>query len=486
VITPERGPAALDAMAAEVDQLLASADRALARGYPGERPGRQPVHTAYLPADRFGPGLAARWGRQALAALQDWAPGPADFGRAMGLPAALAADVRSRVLAKLIAEPVEDLRLDFEDGYGDRGDDAEDGDARRAAECLAAEVAAGAAPPFTGLRCKSLEPATRRRALRTLDAFLAGLLARGPLPDGFVITLPKVTSADQVTAMARVCGLLEQAHGLTPGALVFEVQVETPQVILGADGTAVIARCVHAAHEGRLTGLHYGTYDYSAALGIAAQQQSLEHPVADHARAVMQVAAAGTGVRLCDGSSNVLPEGGRDQVIEAWARHARLVRRSLDRGFYQGWDMHPAQLASRYAATFGFFREGLPAAAARLRGYVERRTGAGTDGAGSGTDGAGSGRDGAGTGRDGAGTDGAGSGTDGAGSGTDGAGSAAGQGERVLEEPATARALAGFLRRGLDCGAVTEPELAGLTGLDRAGLEALAVPLGAGGRRWPS
>jgi citrate lyase beta subunit len=337
----------------------------------------------------------------------------------MGLPERLAADVRSRVLAKLITEPIEDLRLDFEDGYGDRGDGAEDADASRAAGLLAAEAATGKAPPFTGLRCKSLEPATRRRAIRTLDAFLGGLLSRGPLPDGFVVTLPKVTSADQVTAMARLCGLLEDSHGLPPGALVFEVQVETPQLILGSDGAAVIARCVHAAHEGRLTGLHYGTYDYSAALGIAAQQQSLEHPVADHARAVMQVAAAGTGVRLCDGSSNVLPEGGRDQVIEAWTLHARLVSRSLDRGFYQGWDMHPGQLASRYAATFGFFREGLPAAAARLRGYVGReRSG-------------------------------------------------------VLEEPATARALAGFLRRGLDCGAATEPELTELTGLDRAGLDAL-------------
>ena len=237
------------------------------------------------------------------------------------------------------------------------------------------------------------------------------------------MTLPKVTSADQVTAMARLCAALEQAHGLAPGRLVFEIQVETPQLILGADGTAVIARCVHAA-EGRLTGLHYGTYDYSAALGIAAQQQSMEHPVADHARAVMQVAAAGTGVRLSDGSTNVAPEGGRDQVIAAWQLHARLVRRSLDRGFYQGWDLHPAQLASRYAATFGFFREGLPAAAARLRSYVGREPG------------------------------------------------------RILEEPATARALAGFLARGLDCGAVTEPELAELTDLDRAGLDTLSGSAG--------
>jgi citrate lyase beta subunit len=408
----------LEEMAAETDRLLAGADRALAAGYPGPRPGRQPVHTVYVPADRFGTGLAAGWGRQAAAALETFAPGTAEFRSAMGLPAALAGDVRSRVLAKLIAEPIEDLRLDFEDGYGMRGDDAEDADVRRAAACLAAEIAAGAAPALCGLRCKSLEPGTRRRAIRTLDGFLAESLSRGPLPDGFVVTLPKVTSADQVTAMVRLCERLEQAHRLAAGRLLFEVQVETPQVITGADGTITVARCVHAGGS-RLTALHYGTYDYSAALGIAAHQQSMDHPVADHARAVMQVAAAGTGVRLSDGSSNVVPEGDPEQVHAAWQQHARLVRRSLERGYYQGWDLHPAQLASRYAATFGFFREGLATAAGRLRGYLERAGGP------------------------------------------------------VLEEPATARALAGFLARGLDCGAVTEPELEALTGLDRRGLDAL-------------
>jgi hypothetical protein len=356
------------AMAAEADRFLAHADRALAAGYPGPRPGRQPVHTVYVPADRFCAGLAAGWGRQAAAALETFAPGPGEFGAVMGVPAGLAADVRSRVLAKLTAEPVEDLRLDFEDGYGLRGDDAEDADVRGAAACLAAEIAAGAAPGHCGVRCKSLEPATRRRAIRTLDGFLAELLSYGGLPDGFVVTLPKVTSADQVTAMVRLCEGLD---------------------------------------------------DYSAALGIAAHQQSMEHPVADHARAVMQVAAAGTGVRLSDGSSNVLPEGSAGQVIAAWELHARLVRRSLERGYYQGWDLHPAQLASRYAATFGFFTDGLETAADRLRGYLERAGGP------------------------------------------------------VLEEPATARALAGFLARGLDCGAVTEPELTALTGLDRPGLDAL-------------
>lgn len=432
--TPQRWPASpAETAGAELDALLADADRALATGYPGERPSRQPVHTIYVPADTYQPGLPARWGSQALDALAQWAPEPADFAVAMGLSPGLAADVLPLVRAKLAAEPVEDLRLDFEDGYGDRGDEAEDADAASAAAALAAAAAGGSAPPFTGLRCKSLEPGTRRRAIRTLDIFLAellrgglphrgllhgGAMRDGRLPSGFAVTLPKVTSAAQASAMARLCDRLEEAHGLAPGQLVFEIQVETPQVILGADGTAVIARCVHAS-AGRLIGLHYGTYDYSAALGIAAAYQSMEHPVADYARAVMQVAVAGTGVRLSDGSTNVLPGGGRDEAIAAWRLHSRLVRRSLERGFYQGWDTHPGHLASRYAATYGFFREGLPLACARLRGYAARTPGG------------------------------------------------------LLEEPATARALAGYLARGLDCGAVSAAEVAALAGLDPAGLDAL-------------
>jgi citrate lyase beta subunit len=283
---------------------------------------------------------------------------------------------------------------------------------------LAAAVAAGSAPPFTGIRCKSLEPATRLRAIRTVSLFLAELLAHGTMPAGFVLTLPKVSSADQVQAMALLCDRWEQAFALAGGSLVFEMQAETPQLILGADGGATVARCVHAGGE-RLIGVHYGTYDYSAALGIAGEFQRLDHPAADHARAVMQVAVAGTAVRLSDGSLNVLPTGSPADVIAAWREHSRLVRRSLERGFYQGWDLHPAQLASRYAATYGFFLAGAPRACDRLRSYSES-----------------------------------------VGSGT-------------LEEPATARALAGFLLRGLDCGALSAANIGERSGLDRAALSAL-------------
>jgi citrate lyase beta subunit len=398
---------------ARLDRQLEDVDSQLATRYPGTAGGRQPVHTVYVPADRCHPGLAGEWGAQALAVLAEHGPSAAELADGLGLPADLMAQLYGRVRGKLEREPIEDLRIDFEDGYGHRSDGEEDADALSAAGALAA---AGHATPFSGIRFKSLEAATRRRGVRTLDLFLGALLGHGGLPDGFVVTLPKVSSAGQVGAMAGLCERLEQAHGIEPGRLRFELQIETPQAVLGADGTATVAQMIHAS-RGRCSALHYGTYDYSAAVGVAAAYQSMDHPAADHAKAVMQVAAAGTGVQLSDGSTNVLPVGDRQQVLAAWRLHLRLVRRSLERGYYQGWDMHPAQLVTRYTGTYGFFRDGLAVAAARLRAYAGK------------------------TGSD------------------------------VLDEPATAQALAGFLVRGLDCGALDGAETYALTGLDRADLD---------------
>jgi citrate lyase beta subunit len=375
-----------------VDDLLAGDDAERERLYPGAAAGRQPVHTVYVPADRFGPDTIDRWRGEALAALDEHGPLPG-----------VAADVEADVRGKLATEPIEDLRIDFEDGYGVRPDDEEDAAARAAATALRES----AAPAFVGIRMKSLEAATRRRGLRTLDLFLDEL---GAVPAGFRVTLPKVTSVRQVEAMAEVCAGTD---------LRFEIQIETPQAVLGADGTALVARMLHAA-GGRCAGLHYGTYDYSASIGIAAAYQSMEHPVADHAKAVMQLAAAGTGVPVSDGSTNVLPVGDTDAVQAAWALHLRLVRRSLERGFYQGWDLHPAQLPTRFAATFGFYREGSTAAVQRLRAYLQRQAGG------------------------------------------------------VLDEPATARALAGYLQRGIDAGALDADVLAAAVGVPLADLGHLA------------
>ncbi|MET3922994.1 aldolase [Arthrobacter sp. UYEF20] len=403
---------------ARIEEQLAATDQLLDRSYPGDDGSRQPVHTVYVPADRFTPSLAAEWGAQALATAEALG-GLARLGSLLGQDSGLASAVAERVAAKLASEPIEDLRLDFEDGYGDRGDDAEDADAVAAANAVAAAVAAGTAPPFIGIRFKCFEAATRARGLRTLDLFVSTLAAAGELPAGLILTLPKVTTVAQVQAMDFAVSRLEEVHGLPAGRLRFEVQVETPQLILGPDGTSPVAQLPHAV-PGRISALHYGTYDYSASLQISAEYQSMEHPVADFAKEVMQLAVAGTGIRLSDGSTNIIPVG--DGVEDAWRIHGRLVRRSLERGFYQGWDLHPAQLPSRFAATYAFYREGLPAAAARLRNYVERTEGG------------------------------------------------------VMDEPATARALAAFVLRGVQCGAVGTEEVQALAGVELSQLTALAHP----------
>jgi len=353
----------------ELDALLAGADADLVTRFPGDRSAPQPIHTVYVPADRYDDDTVPAYGTTALAVLDECAS-------VVGANAALV----ERVRARLETRPVDDLRIDFEDGYGTRPDEVEDADARRVA------------PAGHGIRFKSFEQPTRARGLRTLEIWRS----EGGTGN---ITLPKVTSPDQVRAMVLVCDRL--------GVEQFEIQVETPQSVTRID------EIIDAA-GGRCSGLHYGTYDYSASLGIAAAYQSLEHPVADHAKAVLQVAAAGTGIFLSDGSSNVLPVG--THRAEAWRLHARLVRRSLERGFYQGWDLHPTQLPSRFLATFAFYREGLPLAVERLQAYVARRD------------------------------------------------------SGFLDEPATTVGLAGFLLRGLDCGAVDPHE----AGLDLAELKRLA------------
>ncbi|HET7666682.1 MAG TPA: aldolase/citrate lyase family protein [Mycobacterium sp.] len=408
-----------DALADELDARLADADSALAAGYPGDRGRRQPVHTVYVPADRYDSGTVRGWAGEARQTLTAHGGSETELAEALGLQPSVAAEIYPRILRKLDAEPIEDLRIDFEDGYGNRPDDDEDAATIAAAQALAASIAAGDAAPFSGIRVKSLEAPTRRRGLRTLQLFVRTLIDAGGLTDGFLITLPKVTSTEQVDAFVFALGRVEESCSLPPGTLHFEIQVETPQAILGADGAALIARMIHAGGE-RVTGLHYGTYDYSASLGVAAGFQSLEHPVADHAKAVMQVAAAGTGVFVSDGSTNVLPVGDRAQVRAAWRLHVRLVRRSLEWGIYQGWDMHPAHLPSRYVATYSFFREGLAGAAERLRAYVH------------------------------------------------------GGQSGFLDEPATAAAMAGFLLRGLECGALDAAELDTLVGVEPAALATLA------------
>lgn len=403
----------LSALAARIEDVTAG-HRAR---YPGDLAGRQPVHTVYVPADRFAADTTPAYGREALRLLSTHVAAPSELAAVAGVedPATLER-VHDRVERKLAREPVEDVRIDFEDGYGARDDADEDRDAGRAAIALASALADGSAPAFHGLRVKSFADGQHRRSIRTLDIFLTTLLDRvGTVPSGFVVTFPKVIATEHVAAFAELLARFEAELGLPAGALGFEVQIETTQSIFDEHGGLALARYRTAA-DGRLRAAHFGVFDYTAACGLPADEQRLDHPACDFARHVMQVTLAGTGVRLSDGSTNIVPaDDTPSATLTAWRLHAAHVRHSLRHGFYQGWDLHPAQLVSRFTAVYAFLLADLDAVVGRVRRWAAGRA---ADGG-------------------------------------------------VLDEPATVAALLAKLRRAVDSGAVEEPQL-----LDAAGIDA--------------
>jgi citrate lyase beta subunit len=383
-------------------EALGEANRAFARLYPGERPVRQPVHTVYGGAHLFKAETTRRLGELAAQAMATYARDPAELARGLGFDGtsgaagAAALDdtalgaLHARVLAKLAREPVEDFRIDFEDGFGARSDAEEDTVAEAAASEVARGVAQGLLPPFIGIRIKSFGDEWKERGARTLGLFVDRLLAAtaGRLPDNFVVTLPKVTVAEQPRTLVRLFEILERRHRLAAGTLRLEIMIETTQALIGADGRSPLPGFL-AACEGRCTGAHFGTYDFTASCNITAAYQAMEHPLCDLAKGLMMLAFAGTGIFLSDGATNIMPVGphrappggalsaaqndeNRTVVHAAWRRAHRDIRRSLVSGFYQGWDLHPAQLPVRFATCYGFFREGLAQAGERLRNFVEK------------------------------------------------------------------------------------------------------------------
>ena len=408
--------------------ILDALDKANARvtaQFPGDSPARQPVHTVYGGAHLFKADAASKLGAVALRSLQEHAPDAATFAAALGLDPALADRIYLRVIDKLTQEPVEDFRIDFEDGFGHRPDEEEDRFALSAADEVAAGLTAHTLPPSIGIRIKPLNEELKRRSLRTFDLFLTRLVDQigrsaerppsGFLPSNFVVTLPKVTSPEQVTALAAACDAFEYWRELPPGMLRFELMIETTQSVFASDGSVALPRLI-AEGGGRIVAAHFGTYDYTAACGITAAHQHMLHPVCDFAKHVMQVTLAGTGVWLSDGATNVMPIGSREVVHRAWRLHAEHVRHSLVTGFYQGWDLHPAQLPSRFAAVYSFFLEGLAAASERLKNFVQKAAQATLVG-------------------------------------------------DVFDDAATGQGLLNYFLRAMNCGAITEAEAVTMSGL---------------------
>lgn len=356
--------------------------------FPGESGEHQPVHTVYGGAQIFRADTAGRLGELALQSLERYAPHAEALAEALGRNAdPVIAALYPRVVEKLEREPVEDFRIDFEDGFGIRPDPEEDDAAVTAAEQVALGMEARSLPPVVGIRIKQLSPELRTRAFRTLDLFFSSLVARsgGKIPARFHVTLPKVVAVEQAAVFGESLGVLEDRLGLDEGSIRAELMIEITRSIVDEQGRVNVARLVRAAGE-RCVAAHFGTYDYTASCQITAAYQGMTHPACDFARHMMQVALAGTGIWMSDGATNVLPvpihpvesptpEQARENTVavhDAWRQHFREIQHSLVHGFYQGWDLHPAQLVTRYAAVQAFFLESLDAAATRLRNFVDQ------------------------------------------------------------------------------------------------------------------
>jgi hypothetical protein len=358
--------------------VLKAANQKHARLYPGDATGRQPVHTFIAPADTFAADSAQRAGQQALDILDKFAPTPGALAKIVGLPATfpgLADTVRARVIDKLAREPIEDYRLDFEDGYGTRADAEEDGHAESAARAVAEGLKAATLPPFIGVRIKPLSRELNERSLRTLDIFVTTLVKTARrLPPNFAVTATKVMTPAHVSVLAARCSALEKKLRLPRHAIQLELMIETPQAILAPDGRVALPALVRAG-RGRVRGAHFGVYDYTALCGITAAWQHPRHLACDVARELMRVALAQTGVMLSDGSSNVLPIP--PHVHAAWKQHFDDVTHSLVNGFYQGWDLHPGHLPTRYAAVYAFYLSARPAATLRISNFFTKAATAG-------------------------------------------------------------------------------------------------------------
>jgi len=367
---------------------LQKANTAFQKIYPGDRSERQPVHTLYGGANLFKYDSAKALGDRGLEILGMYAPDHKIFGEVFGFDNAdFGKKIYDKVIAKLKKEAIEDFRIDFEDGYGNRSNEEEDETAVTAAKEVAKGMKEKTLSPFIGIRIKPFTEEMKERGLRTLDIFVSTLLkeTNGKLPDNFIVMLPKVTIPEQPATLAAFFDVMEDELKIEKGSLKMEMMVETTQSIMAIDGTNPLYKFIKASN-GRCIAMHFGTYDYTASCSITAKYQEMDHPVCDFAHHMTKVALAHTGIWLSDGATNTMPIGphrgdnltagqmeeNKTIVHRAWRKGYDHIRHSLWNGFYQGWDLNPAQFPMRYAAVFAFFLESYDDAVERLKTFVEK------------------------------------------------------------------------------------------------------------------
>jgi citrate lyase beta subunit len=426
------------------------------------KPSRNPVHTFYGGADLFTAETPNKLGKLAIKSIENYAENFVEFANAMWLkgcdtlpkyndviaelefqlsenpektktenfPAWFAWTIYNRTIEKLKREPIEDFRIDFEDGYGIRSDEEEDNHAIFASN----ELAKTSNLIYCGVRIKSFQAETYERSVHTLDLFLTNLLKQTNrnLPENFVVTLPKITKVAEVEVLCELLQSFEKQHNLKNNSIKIEIMIETPFAVKFGDELVKVA-------DGRCVAAHFGAYDYTASFGITAVHQHLKHNVCDFARNLMQINLSPLSIRLSDSVTTEMPvpihkgetlsklqlDENKFAVHRAWRLHVNNVTHSQINGFYQSWDLHPAQLVARYAAVYSFFLESFESQSVRLKGFMDKATKATMSG-------------------------------------------------NQFDDAASAQGLLNYFSRATNCGALTEKEVFDSTGLNSAEIRTLS------------
>jgi citrate lyase beta subunit len=404
-----------------------------------------PIHTLYGGAHLFKTETLPKLATLASRAFFEHCPNLDEFCRAFGLrpppegsldqqdcaaapnvfPQSVLEKVFMRIKHKLAVSPIDDYRIDFEDGLGLCSGEEEDRIASEAAGHLVAASKAKNLPPSVGIRIKSFATsADTFRAMRTLDIFLAAALANEPeaFPHTFIVTLPKVSHPTQVAAFVELLVGIKNQFPLQDRQIYGEIMIESPDGLINAEGRVWLHELL-AKDRNIIIGVHFGAHDYLASLGSAGVHPNLRHPACDLARLLIKMALGGRSpLAVVDGAETFMPLGAPDVVRHGWQLSFANVWHGLDQGIFQGWDLHPAQIPARLAAVYTYFIAGLPSAAARLKNFLASQTHASRVGAN-------------------------------------------------FDDLATAQGLLNFFDRAIRCGAISADE-ARHTGLDLAGLRA--------------
>lgn len=355
-----------------------------------------PVHTVYGGAQLFHRNTLKKIGEKGIALIKNYFSEPPYCTVLSGesdvpLNSEIRQQVIDQTINKLTVNPVEDYRIDFEDGYGLRDSAKEDEDAERCAIELSElfQKSDNSSAFQTGIRIKSFSLPTLQRSIRTFDIFLSTFFQNCDIQNVpfLSVCLPKVTDLKEVELLLSLLTDYAKSHNLNTGFLRAEIMLETPEFYLKSNGFAALREMVDS-FSGSFNALHLGLYDFTSSLGVQSADQKYNHPYLDFLRFQTIMQFSKSTIRLVDGATMEMPvekykksefaelseeecNANKIMIINAANAHTENIYHSMKMGFDSSWDLHPGQVAIRYLTLFTNYKKSFSAMRERFINFVE-------------------------------------------------------------------------------------------------------------------